>query len=224
MKKKFITIFKKLFPKEFNKLRQYRYEKFILSPEFMSHVKKLTPSSLAIDVGANVGLVSQTLAMRGVAVIAFEPNSLAFEKLKSVAERYSSIKIRNEAAGIENKNLKLYHHKELKNTNDDLTQASSLLGNKPNVSSDNFEWVNEIDFAEFLRSLCRPVDLIKIDIEGYEVQLINFLLDQDVVDKVGSFYVETHERKFPELAKETEKLKDRIINLGLRDKFFFNWH
>ena len=215
---------KKYFPHIFCCLRRFRYENKVLPREFMTHVKKLSSSSLVIDVGANVGLVSEVLARRGANVIAFEPNPIAFEKLRGVAQRYSNIELRNEATGIKNQKVQLFLHKDTHATDEDLTQASSLLSAKLNVSADNFELVNEIDFAQYLKSLDRPVDLVKMDIEGYEVELLNHLLDEDAIRNINFFYIETHERKFIDLAIPTEKLKARIKKEGYENKFFFDWH
>ena len=99
-----------------------------------------------------------------------------------------------------------------------------MLSAKPNVSVDNFELVNEIDFAKFLKSLDEPVELIKIDIEGYEIQLLNHLLDENAICNVNHFYVETHERKFVDLAIPTAMLKTRIKEAGYEERFFFDWH
>jgi len=216
--------FKKYTPHFYLRLRRFKYENKVLPREFMTLVKKLTPSSVVIDVGANVGLVSEVLAVRGARVIAFEPNPVAFEELRCVAQKYKNIELRKEAAGLKNQQVKLFLHKDTNTTDEDLTQASSLLSAKPNVSVDNFESVNEIDFAQYLKLLNEPVELVKMDIEGYEVQLLNHLLDKDAIRNVNHFFIETHERKFVDLALPTEKLKARIKKEGLEDKFMFDWH
>lgn len=215
---------KKYFPSAYNKLRQVRYEKKVLPPHFLKHVNRLPKGTLVLDIGANVGLVTEVLARRGLRVISFEPNFSAFEKLKDIASKYRNIEIRNQAAGLKNSKIKLFLHKDSVNTINDLSQASSLLENKPNVSRDNYEIVEEIDFAVFLKSLNEPVELIKMDIEGYEIQLINHLLDQDAVRNVCFFYVETHERKFMDLVGPTNELKERIKAEGYEKNFFFDWH
>ena len=141
-----------------------------------------------------------------------------------MASRYRNIEIRNAAVGTKNDKVKLYLHKGYDSTDEDLSQASSLLAEKPNVSNDLFEEVAEIDFAEYLKSLNVPIELIKIDIEGYEIPLLNHLLDEKVLGNVNKIYVETHERKFKELSLPTEELKRRIVAEGYGDKFFYNWH
>lgn len=52
----------------------------------MKYVKSLPPGAVVIDIGANVGLVSETLARRGLRGISFEPNTSAFAKLKSLSQ------------------------------------------------------------------------------------------------------------------------------------------
>ena len=201
-----------------------RYERYVLPRQFAKHVRGLDRSNLVIDIGANVGLVSETVAKSGARVISFEPNPDAFQKLKSLAKRYSNIDVRSDAAGKKNQPIKLFWHKNFEETGEDLTQASSLLSSKPNVSNDKYVIVNEIDFAEFLKSLNEPIELLKMDIEGYEVELLNHLLDKNMIGKIAMFYVETHEQKFPELIVPTKKLKERIKAEGYQEKFFFEWH
>lgn len=196
----------------------------MLPPDFVSHLRRLNKSHLVLDVGANVGLVSECIARKGAKVIAFEPNPYARSALEKVATRFNNIEVRPTAAGIKNQKVKLYLHDDFDPGGEDVSQASSLLIDKPNVSKDMFEEVYEIDFAEYLRTVNRPIELIKIDIEGYEVTLINHLLDQKVLDQVNKIYLETHEKKFPELVSPTEALKKRIVSEGYESKFFFDWH
>lgn len=211
-------------PRLFRRLKRFNYEKNVLPKEFVIHMNRLKKGDLVIDVGANIGLVTESLALRGATVISLEPNSEAFLKLKEVELRYENIDARQEAAGTEDKNVKLYLHKSSLGSESDFTQASSLLSKKPNVSEELYEEIKEIDFALLIKSLKSSVELIKIDIEGYEIDLINHLLDMKVLDKVKKIYVETHERKFNALLEETEKLKRRVVDEGYEEKFFFDWH
>ena len=204
-------------------LRMKRFKKILPEP-FINHVDSLNASSVAIDIGANVGLVSELIARTGAKVIAFEPNEEAVKKLNIVASRFSNIEVNAVAAGIKNDTVKLFLHKDMGNSDEDLTQASSFKEEKPNVSSEFVQVVDEIDFADYIESLNKSIDLIKIDIEGYEIELINHLLDRQVLHNVGRVYLETHERKFEALRKATEEMKLRIKKEGFVDKFFYDWH
>ena len=156
-------------------------------------------------------------------MISFEPNNKAFIKLKKVAKKYSNIEVKHAAVGTQDKNVKLYMHKQSNSSKADLTQASSLLANKPNISTEIYEEVKQINFAKFLKSLKIRVELIKIDIEGYEIELINHLLDQNSLKNVKKIYLETHEQKIKELIEPTKKLKKRIKSEGFEEKFCFDW-
>ena len=204
-------------------LRMKRLKK-ILPESFINHVDSLNASSVAIDIGANVGLVSELIARTGAKVIAFEPNEEAVKKLNIVASRFSNIEVNAVAAGIKNDTVKLFLHKDMGNSDEDLTQASSLKEEKPNVSSEFVQVVDEIDFADYIESLNKSINLIKIDIEGYEIELINHLLDRQVLHNVGRVYLETHERKFEALRKATKEMKLRVKKEGFADKFFYDWH
>jgi len=216
-------ILKRIFPELFHSFKLNFFISKNLPREFVEHLNFLSKDHLVIDVGANIGMVSECLAKKGAKVISFEPNSKAYNELTKVAKKYNNIDAKNVAVGIKNRLVNLYMHKQSKLSTEDLTQASSLLHEKPNISTGIFEEVQEIDFAEYLKSLQRKVELIKIDIEGYEIQLINHLLDNDSLDNVKKIYLETHEKKFIQLVEPTMKLKQRIKSKGFEEKFCYDW-
>lgn len=211
-------------PTMFYFLKRLRYENKYLPAGFMDRIRRLSKNDVVLDIGANIGLVSEVAARRGARVIAFEPNKYAFSKLKLVAEKFDNIEIHNVAAGSKHQKVKLYLHKDSNLVSQDLSESSSLLNSKLNVSDEFFEEIQEIDFAEYLRNLNTRIEIIKIDIEGYEIELINHLLDNRSLENVEKIYVETHEEKFTDLAIPTEALKARISAEGYEDKFFWDWH
>ena len=194
-----------------------------LPKNFLNHLATLKNSDYIIDVGANVGLVTEIMAQTNAKVIAFEPNNQAFKKLNKLRMRYKNLETINKAASIKDGKLKLFFHKNTKTSNNDLTQASSLLKNKPNVSEDLFETVDTIDFAKYIFSLNTQIELMKIDIEGYEIELINHLISTGAINKINIIYCETHEKKFNELKIKTQQMKENIKKNNLSNKFDFNW-
>lgn len=222
MKKNIKKIINRYFPKV---LRNYQLKNYINSSfpyEFKSHVKNLKKKDIVFDLGANIGFVTEYLAMSGAQVIAFEPNKNAYQELLKSTSNFQNIDFYNVAAGIKNRKVKLYLHKDTKQNDNELSQASSLLINKSNVSKEIYDVINEIDFAAFLQNFKR-IELIKIDIEGYEVDLINHLLDKSSLNNVGKIYLETHE-SIKNLRKPTIELKERIKKMGFADKFYFDWY
>lgn len=218
------SAFSRISPTLSRKYDLWNYKRKALPQEFVEHIKNLKPSDLVIDVGANIGLVTECLAKTRAQVIALEPNVKALDKLMLVSSRYKNVKVIPAAAGTKNCSSKLFLHRDSEKQNTDLTQASSLLSEKPNVSPEIFNTVKVIDFSEYLTSLDKPIELLKIDIEGYEIELINHLLDKNSLSKVNKVYLETHEKKFTSLGPATQKLKQRVIDEGLAEKFYYEWH
>ncbi|MCG8622048.1 MAG: FkbM family methyltransferase [Proteobacteria bacterium] len=188
-------------------------------PKFF--LNQLGKDSLVIDLGANFGGVSEMLAKTGAKVLAFEPDQNALVQLRFIAKRYPNIKIYPVAAGTQNRDTLLYLHKDTGKLDYNLSESSSLLEDHINVSTDLTQGVKEIDFAEFLLGL-GPVDFIKMDIEGFEIALVNHLLDKSALGQVDRVFVETHENYMPHLTAKTEAMKKRIAQLNLTHKFFFD--
>ena len=83
--------------------------------------------------------------------------------------------------------------------------------------------VNCIDLAEFIRELPAPVKLLKMDIEGAEIAVLNHLIDTGVIDRVDLAVVETHERLSEDLSRGTEQLRGRLKGTGLDKKIRLDW-
>ena len=190
---------------------------------FLEDLKVIDSSSVVLDLGANVGHITELCARRGATVYAFEPNTQAFAVLFKFCRKYKNVKPFQVAAGVQNKVVKLFLHKDTDLMNEDLTQSSSLLSTKSNVDSDKSIVVFEVDLKLLIDTLM-VIDILKIDIEGYEIEVINHLIESKCIEKIKRIYVETHELKNPELFESTMKLKQRVNDLSLSEKFVFSWH
>jgi hypothetical protein len=80
-----------------------------------------------------------------------------------------------------------------------------------------------IDLASFIRELGRPVTLLKMDIEGAEVPVLNRMIDTGAIDEVQLAIVETHERFSDELANATNALRERLSAAGMDHKVRLDW-
>ncbi len=67
------------------------------------------------------------------------------------------------------------------------------------------------------------IEVLKIDIEGAEIEAVNRLLDTGSYRKAKRILVETHERKIHELREPTEALRNRIEEMGI-DHICLDWH
>lgn len=202
---------------------QRRFAKWAARREFLASVAALRPGDLVIDLGANVGRFTSPMADRGADVIAFEPDPEAFSRLEKALGERPNVKLVAAAAGTEEGEVRLYRHPDFDAAPDVRTKSSSVVAAKANVDPKRSVAVRQIDFLAFLRGLDRDVALLKIDIEGAEVPLMEALLASDLAGRVAHIFVETHERSIPEFVARTRALRSWTQGLS-RPRVNWNWH
>ncbi len=170
----------------------------------------LQEADVVIDCGANVGDMTAVMAEAGATVHAFEPNPHACVVLREKFQSNPRVHIQEAAVHVSNGTLRLYLHENSSQDEVYWSNGSSLLADKPNVSKESFVEARTIDLAAFIDALPGRVRLIKMDIEGAEVEVLRRLIDAGSLDKVDSLFVETHEKKMPWLAPVTAKLKAEL--------------
>ena len=176
-----------------------------------------------IDCGANVGNITSIFENAGANVIAFEPNKHAFEILQT--RFVYNKKVRCFKKGVVGKNpgkRKLFMHKN--NYIDEIVYStgSSIIESKNNVNKNNYEEVEMVRLSSFIKKFNKDIKVLKIDIEGAEIELLNDLMDSGVARKIPYIFVETHEKKIPTLQKEKEALRNRVKNEGYTN-INLNW-
>lgn len=144
--------------------------------------KFIHKNSVIFDIGANTGiysLISGIITVEGQ-VYSFEPNPVNLKRLKKNIELNSSknITVIPKAVGGDQKKISFTVLKE-----DVLSDTSSAIESfSKNTYSGTLEWKN-IEVEQItLDSFCEDnkiekVDLIKIDVEGYEVSVLEGAID-----------------------------------------------
>jgi len=128
----------------------------------------------------------------------------------------------NFAASKSDGTAHLFLHEEHEDDPKRFSSGSSLVGSKPNVSGTGLS-VPSRDLSAFLLELGR-VDFLKIDIEGYEVELVPHLVGSLDWELIGFVAVETHDKeKWSDLRAPTSKMKELVEAAGLAAKFSWNW-
>lgn len=178
--------------------------------EFELAARALKPGDVAIDCGANIGVYTEMLASRGATVFAFEPDPLAFQVLQRRVGARPNVTLRQEAVGAETATVSLYRAAAFAENPVERTQSSSVLAFKPNVATDDFVNVPQVDIAEFIASLNRPVAIMKVDIEGAEFALLERLIGAGLMDRIARMFVETHDDKIPELRDVGARVRKAI--------------
>ena len=176
-------------------------------------------SFVCIDCGANTGQETLPWAKKGAEVHAFEPHPACFKVLKEQVGGFENVHLYEKGVWHKSSKMNLYL---MDGAGDrEATEASSLVKSKQNVSNEKFIEVEIIDLVEFINSLGKKVDLVKVDIEGAEVELVQKIIDTKIYKKIGLIVVETHER-IPEIAPGIDDLRKQIEVKGISN-IDLNW-
>ncbi|MCH8493866.1 MAG: FkbM family methyltransferase [Idiomarina sp.] len=177
---------------------------------FAAAVENLTEQDVVIDCGANVGIYTEIMARSGAQVYAFEPNPIAFVALQNRVQHFTNVTLIPAASTLKPGKFKLYNHRHAKRDPLLFSVSSSLLEQKTNVNKDDFYEVEGVVLSTFIRELKQPVALLKMDIEGAEIDVLNDLIDHGLHHSIGAGFVEVHDRRVPALREPTAKLRERL--------------
>lgn len=188
---------------------------------FKQRLRQLSSDDIVIDCGANLGVFTSKFANTGAMVHAFEPDPHCFSILEKKFSGVRNVSLHNQAVGVEPGSITLFRAKDFETDPDKFSVSSSVYASKNSVDSSNSISVEQIDLIDFIKKL-PSISLLKVDIEGAEVPLLEKLLDSGVIDKVQQTFVETHDRQIAELAARTDALRARIANEG-RNNINLHW-
>ena len=85
--------------------------------------------------------------------------------------------------------------------------------------------VTLVDFVEYLDGLNpnSEIGVVKMDIEGEELDILDALLCRhDLLTRMDSIFVETHERQIPDQRDRVLELKTRVTNVS-RPRINLDW-
>lgn len=163
-------------------------------PRFRPVFRDIRPGEITVDCGAHVGRVTAVLAARGAEVHAFEPNPHAFAVLSTRFEGVQTVHCHPQAVATVAGRARLHLH--LLSDEDPVGRAvgSSLLPSKGNVSEEHFVEVETVDLSAFLAGFGLPIALLKLDVEGIELPILERLSADGVLEQIRHVLVEMHDR------------------------------
>ena len=166
--------------------------------------KRLNRTSTVVDLGANQGAFSNYVASKyQCAAFAVEASPALFARIESTALVHKY----NYAVASHDGAVAFYESSSI--------EAGNIIGPKSNSTGNRIE-VPARSFRSLILELgLQEIDLLKIDIEGAEIQMFDTLQDQDLL-AVKQLTVEFHDAvRIPNVStREVKRTRDRIVALG----------
>ncbi|WP_232831616.1 FkbM family methyltransferase [Pseudogemmobacter bohemicus] len=169
----------------------------------------LQPGDLAVDCGANMGVVTTQLAATGADVIAFEPDPDCFAVLEQKFGSAANVTLINAAVGISAGTVRLMRAGNFDANPVGASVKNTILDGGRGIDAGNSVEVPLIDFPAFLREKGQ-ISFLKLDIEGAELDILETMERDGLFGSVKSLVAETHERKFPDLRPRFRDLRRRV--------------
>ena len=174
------------------------------------------------DLGTHLGQELEAFLPLGVEVHSFEPHPELVKYIKENFKDYDNLIFNESAAWIKDEVRDLYFKKDPISSwrSDD---GSSLLKEKQNLSGQYSASVKCVDIAEYVFSLNKQIDVVKLDTEGAEYHIISHLIETKAIDRIDNLFFEDHSRRFPHQFSEYfqnkefifQKINDLNTNFGV---------
>ena len=190
---------------------------------------------LFADLGANLGQgyswFSKHFNSANIYFELFEPNPNCYEHLMQIPTvRSGSVKVHNVGVGATSGKFKFYGLAE--DEGGKVSQGGSIVRDHNSWYSASVKESMDVEiirFSEYLieKSKSYKKIIVKMDIEGAEVELLEAMIADKSIDLIDLLYVEFHS-PFQEkgMSKITRKREDEIVRqLKLNDKVKLRiWH
>ena len=181
----------------------------------------LTDNSIVIDLGANIGLISQLLFDKyNCKLYSYEPNETAFNLLKKRFKKNKKVICIKAAVTNNNKDKRIYFHKLSEKDPIKYSVASSLIKKKDNLNISNSKIIKTVTIKSVLKKF-KKIDLIKIDIEGYEYRILDEIIKQK--SKIKKVICELHGNPIYEKNKFLNKEYIKLVSKLKRKKLYNKW-
>ena len=186
----------------------------------------LKPGDLAVDCGANMGVVTERLATTGADVVAFEPDPFAFKTLEQKFANLPNVTLINAAVGVGFGTVRLMRADNFGDNPEGASVKSTILDGGRRIDAENAVEVPLIDFPSWVADQVKArgeVAFIKMDIEGAELDILEKMDAEQLFQNVRCLVAETHERKFKDLRDRYKALRDKVSESYAPGKVNLDW-
>jgi len=190
-----------------NKRSAKKYKSLIL--ERFPDLENAAENLVVLDLGANIGSFTHACVELGMSVKSVEPHPIAFKYLRKRTKRFSRVELYQMAVSNHSGSIKLFTHPQQKNDPIKTSVSASLVADKFGDHSGHYE-VPSVTLDHFFVSDL-VYDIVKIDIEGAEMYLVDQLIANS--KSIKRLLVETHERFMME-SESSEKYQHQLQKLA----------
>lgn len=186
----------------------------------------LRPGDLAVDLGANMGVVTAQLAATGADVVAFEPDPQTFAKLQERFAGQANVTLVNAAVGVGSGSVRLMRADNFAENPEGASVKSTILDGGRRIDAGNSVEVPLVDFPSWVREQVAArgqIAFVKMDIEGAELDILEKMDAEGLFAGIRGLVAETHERKFRELRDRFKALKAAIAEHEPSGKINLDW-
>lgn len=186
----------------------------------------LKPGDLAVDCGANMGVVTERLAATGAEVIAFEPDPFAFKTLEQKFGNLANVTLINAAVGVGSGTVRLMRADNFGDNPEGASVKSTILDGGRRIDAGNSVEVPLIDFPSWVADQVKArgeIAFVKMDIEGAELDILERMDSEHLFQNVRCLVAETHERKFKDLRDRYKALRDKVAETYAPGKVNLDW-
>jgi FkbM family methyltransferase len=179
--------------------------------------RTLGPGDLCVDLGANYGTFTKRLAATGATVHAYEPDPDTFEILKTNVSDLPNVILHQEAVAQKEGTLTLHRvAAELASNAEKRSWGSSLMPSERSSTTDGVA-VKVVSFQQMLATVAGPIRMIKMDIEGSEVDILHDIAQAPQSFDIDTLFVETHERQRPDQLADVVQLRSAVAKIQRPD-------
>jgi FkbM family methyltransferase len=209
-------------------VKWHAYKRFTATPKWRTRflfdraVRGLGPGDVVLDCGANLGDFTELFLSTGATVHAFEPDPWTFERLRGRFNESGRLHLYQHAVSVEAGEVSLYRRTDFSESPEFASEGASLYSEKCNVDPESSVSVEQVSLVDFIRGLGCRLSLLKMDIEGAEVDVLEHLIADGCLHLCDRVFVETHEDRIPSLRERTERLRD-LSRGDLRGRLFLDW-
>jgi FkbM family methyltransferase len=171
-------------------------------------LENATKDSYVLDLGANIGSFTQACVELGMKVKSVEPHPDAFKYLRNRTKNLPGVSLYQLAVSNQTGKIKLFTHPQQKNDPITTSVSASVVVDKFKNHSGHYEVSCATLEIFFREDTC--YEIVKIDIEGAEMYLVEQLIEN--AHKIKRLLVETHER-FMNESETADEYQNQIQKL-----------